>query len=118
MIAKGNKNKRNTKKKNIIIISILSLVLLFSMFFMTDSIRCKNDKDPIFCIHYGTYKDGGSKHFIGLGYNYYKIVNHTYIMGPNNDETCLEENRTFDYVITPWFCDINNAKEQLNKKNK
>ena len=118
MKAKGNENKRNTKKKNIIIISILSFELLFSIFFVTDSIRCKNDKDPIFCIHYGTYKDGGSKHFIGLGYNYYKIVNYTCIMGPNNDETCLEENRTFDYVITPWFCDINNAKEQLNKKNK
>ena len=58
----------------IIIISIISLAILFSIFFVTDSIRCKNDKDPIFCIHYGTYKDGGSKHFIGLGYNYYKIL--------------------------------------------
>ena len=110
------KNNKNTKLKNIIIISILSLAILFSIFFVTDSIRCKNEKEPIFCIHYGSYKDGGSKHFIGLGYNYYKIVNYTYIMGPDNDETCLEESRTFDYVITPWFCDINYAKEKLNKK--
>ena len=37
-------------KKKIIIICLIVFVCLWTTFFVTDSIRCKNDKEPIFCV--------------------------------------------------------------------
>ena len=89
-------------KKKIIICIVITFVLMWTAFFTTDSIRCKNDKKPIFSLRVAQYKDGGSTHYVGLFYNYYRVSQFNY-------ET---EKFTFDYVITPWFYDLDYAKNK------
>ena len=36
--------------------------------FSVDFYRAQNGKSPVFCIHYSTLKDGGTKEYIGFGY--------------------------------------------------
>ena len=51
-------------KKRIVIISILIITIMFC----TDFLCTKLEKKPIFCIKAGSYSDGGSTQYIGLGY--------------------------------------------------
>lgn len=91
-------------KKKIIICIVITFVLMWTAVFTTDSIRCKNNLDPIFSIEVAMYEDGGSIYYVGLFYNYYRVREN-------------EENKDVitDYVITPWFFGLDYAKEKAFK---
>ena len=97
---------------------LISLVVLFFIISITtDSIRAKNNKQPIFAIKAKLYEDGGSKLYIGLFYNVYAI--HEDQVKPewyNEDGTLKEEYKDKQYniykKITPWFVSIDNVKEE------
>lgn len=97
-------------KRKIVVTSILVILVLWLSFFITDSIRCKNNQEPIFCIEIKVYEDGGSVYHIGLFYNYYQIRK----INPEIDrnETCSEDCYLTDYVITPWFFGLDYAKSK------
>lgn len=95
-------------KKKIIICIVITFVLMWTAFFTTDSIRCKNDKEPIFAIEVATYNDGGSKMYIGLFYNYYSLKQLTV----NEVDGNYESDYLIDKVITPWFFLIDHAKDK------
>ena len=94
-------------KKKIIIICVIVFVCLWTTFFVTDSIRCKNDKEPIFCVEVARYDDGGSIKYVGLFYNYYSIKQLTVDEVDGN----YESEYLVDKVITPWFFNIGYAKK-------
>lgn len=94
------------KHLKIIITIIICFLTLWLCMFVTDSIKCKNDQKPCFSIKVAAYKDGGSQKYLGLFYNYYKVVN---IEINIETEAVIKE---VDYVITPWFFDIGYAKEK------
>lgn len=99
------------KRKTILIIVFLVLTI-WSIFFITDSNRCKKDKDPIFCIEGAMYDDGGSKRYIGLFYNYYSLKT----LNPKKTIDNDEPEYLVDKVITPWFFGIDYAKEKAFKE--
>ncbi len=96
------------KNKKIIVV-IFSFVCLWASFFITDSIRCKNDKEPIFCVEVASYDDGGSIKYVGLFYNYYSLKQ----LNVNEVEGNYEPEYLVDKVITPWFFSINYAKKRV-----
>ncbi|MBE6130228.1 MAG: hypothetical protein E7183_00700 [Erysipelotrichaceae bacterium] len=91
-------------KKKIIICIVITFVLMWTVFFTTDSIRCKNNLDPIFSIEVAMYEDGGSIYYVGLFYNYYRVR-----------ENVENKDVITDYVITPWFFGLDYAKEKAFK---
>ena len=94
-------------KKKIIIICLIVFVCLWTTFFVTDSIRCKNDKEPIFCVEVARYNDGGSIKHVGLFYNYYSLK----VLNPEKTEDNDAPEYLTDKVITPWFFSIGYAKK-------
>ena len=57
------------KKGLKIFLGILGGILLLSIVFSAvDYNRVQNGKMPMFCIHYATANDGGTKEYLGLGY--------------------------------------------------
>lgn len=95
-------------KKKIIICIVITFVLMWTAFFTTDSIRCKNDKEPIFAIEVATYDDGGSKKYVGLFYNYYSLKS----LNPDKTIDNNESEYLVDKVITPWFFSVDFAKNK------
>ena len=95
-------------KKKIIISILITFVLVWTVFFTTDSIRCKNDQKPIFCIEAAGYDDGGSVMYVGLFYNYYCLKT----MNPKKTIDNNEPEYLVDKVITPWFFLIDSAKNK------
>ena len=95
-------------KKKIIIVCIITFVCLWTIFFITDSIRCKNDKEPIFCVEVARYDDGGSIKYVGLFYNYYSIKQLITVEVNGN----YESDYLIDKAITPWFFSIDYAKRK------
>ena len=95
-------------KKKIIISILITFVLVWTVFFTTDSIRCKNDQEPIFCIKTSVYNDGGSKKYVGLFYNYYCLKT----LNPNKTNDNNESEYLIDKVITPWFFSIDYAQNK------
>jgi hypothetical protein len=53
-------------------------LIIFYVFIYTDFSLAQEDKAPIFAIHTVTYKDGGTKEYMGLGY---KIIRYSIIEG-------------------------------------
>lgn len=98
-------------RKKIILSIVILFLVLWGIFFVTDNIRCKNDKEPIFCIQTGVYDDGGSKKYIGLFYNYYSLK----VLNPEKTEENNEPEYLVDKVIIPWFFDIKYAKNKAFK---
>ena len=96
-------------KKKIIIICLIVFVCLWTTFFVTDSIRCKNNKEPIFCVEVARYNDGGSIKYVGLFYNYYSIKQLTV----NEVDGNYESEYLVDKVITPWFLALIMRREKL-----
>ena len=91
-------------KKKIIISIVITFVLLWTAFFTADSIRCKNDLEPIFSIEVAMYEDGGSIYYAGLFYNYYRVR-----------KNVEGQDMITDYVITPWFFGLDYAKDKAFK---
>lgn len=92
---------------------VLIIIIIFSLWltcFITDSIRCRYNHEPVFCIEVKKYEDGGSTYYMGLFYNYYRVRE----VNPNVDlnGTCSNDCYLTDYVITPWFCDLEYAKSK------
>lgn len=100
-------------KKKIITIFVLSIIFIFGIFFTTDLIRCKNNKESIFSINVAVYDDGGSSYNIGLFYNYYRVrkINPEIYIG----DSCTNDCYITDYVITPWFFSLDYAKDKAFK---
>ena len=94
-------------KKKIIVICLIVFVCLWTTFFVTDSIRCENDKEPIFCVEVARYDDGGSIKYVGLFYNYYSIKQ----LIVDEVDGNYEAEYLVDEVITPWFFNIGYAKK-------
>ena len=95
-------------KKKTIIICLIVFVCLWTTFFVTDSIRCKNDKEPIFCVEVARYDDGGSIKYVGLFYNYYSIKQ----LIVDEVDGNYESDYLIDKAITPWFFSIDYAKRK------
>lgn len=57
---------------------VLIIILLFILFITVDIVRVHYNSVPIFCITSGTYLDGGTKVYIGLGY---KIIDYNKLDG-------------------------------------
>ncbi len=94
-------------KKKIIIV-IIAFVCLWTSFFVTDSIRCKNDEEPIFCVEVSMYDDGGSVKYIGLFYNFYSLK----VLTVEEIDGYYASEYLVDKVITPWFFSISYAKKR------
>ena len=74
------KYKRMKRISNIIFILILIIMAMIT----TDIVRvAKYDKKPIFVIHTKTYKDGGSKEYMGIGY---KVIDYKQLQGRRDIE--------------------------------
>jgi len=80
-------------KKNIKWI-ILGLIIYFSIV-TVDYLRAQNDQAPIFAIQSVTYKDGGTKVYLGLGY---KVIRYHVIDGRQDTD------------FGTWFITYNNQK--------
>ena len=98
------------KRHKIIITIIICFLTLWTTMFITDYIRCKNDKNPCFSVRVASFEDGGSQQYIGLFYNYYKVVQHKYVYLDGEEPTITKE---VDYVMTPWFFNIDYAKNKV-----
>ena len=107
MKKKEEKKKKMKKKIIIIVTSIVGAVLLLCAMwvtcFVTDLNRCKNNQDPIFSVYIGGFKDGGGAIYVGPFYNYYRVSIY-------DQES---EKFIYYYVITPWFCDLDYAKNSV-----
>lgn len=91
--------KVTLKPSKIGIIFLLIVLGLALIFLIADIIMLEKGNEPIFCICYGQYLDGGTKEYYGLGY---KIIDYEILDG-------------FDgYKVGTWFmsCDdsLNYAK--------
>lgn len=64
-----------SKKEMIFLLSVLGLVLIF---LITDIVMLEKGNEPIFCICYGQYLDGGTKEYYGFGY---KIIDYEVLDG-------------------------------------
>ena len=62
-----------------------------SIFFAIDVYRLTIHKEPIFCINTITYRDGGSKEYLGIGY---KIITYN-------------SNNRQDFEVGTWFLKYN-----------
>lgn len=100
--------KKCKTKHKMVMILIGCLILMWGSFFVTDYIRCKNDQTPIFCVDLALYDDGGSVYYVGLFYNYYRV--RTFNPEIDMNESCSKDCYLTDYVITPWFFDLDYAK--------
>lgn len=56
------------KWSKILRILLCNLVILCVIFFVVDVIRVNGGNEPLFCLLTATYKDGGTRKYLGLGY--------------------------------------------------
>lgn len=80
------------------------LLIIWSVFFITDFSLAKLNKSPIFAIPVVIYKDGGSAEYYGLGYKVIKYVNLTVERGVE----------VIKVDFGTWFMDYNNDLEEQN----
>lgn len=79
-----------SKKEFVFLLVVLGLVLTF---LITDIVMLEKGNEPIFCVSFGQYLDGGTKEYYGLGY---KIIDYNILDG-------------FDgYKLGTWFMTYNN----------
>lgn len=79
------------KKIKTLIISLLIIITIILIFFAIDVYRLTIHKEPIFCINTITYRDGGSKEYLGIGY---KIIKYN-------------SNNRQDFEVGTWFLKYN-----------
>ena len=71
---------------------------LLNLFFVIDYDRAKKQEKPIFCINIATYRDGGTKEYLGLGY---KVIDFHTLEGFD------------DIKIGTWFINYNDFNEEM-----
>lgn len=95
------------KAMKIVGIILSVLVVLGIIFYSIDKNRAREGQKPIFCIKIGTYLDGGTTEYIGLGY---KVIDF------NKMEDIVDN--TMNYYtrvhIGSWFMTYDLAYEQRN----
>jgi len=65
---------------------IIALIAIWSSFFITDFIRAKDNKTPIFAFELEFYSDGGTREYLGLGY---KVIAYAVLpLGDKDDVIC------------------------------
>ena len=79
------------KKIKTLIISLLIIITIILIFFAIDVYRLTIHKEPTFCINTITYRDGGSKEYLGIGY---KIITYN-------------SNNRQDFEVGTWFLKYN-----------
>ena len=91
--------EKKTKKKRVKLRVVLCIACASIVFCIIDSIRATNRKSPIFCLPYSFYKDGGTTHYIGLGYSIFKDVNEDEYWDKNNQDDGFDYQVNFLYFI-------------------
>lgn len=95
------------KVVKIVGIILMVLVVLGIIFYTIDKNRGREGQKPIFCIKIGTYKDGGTTEYIGLGY---KVIdfskNEGFVDNTMNYYTKIH--------IGSWFMTYDSAYKQRN----
>ena len=86
------------KELKILFIVLGIIVVLGAIFFVIDYDRAKKQEKPIFCINIATYRDGGTKEYLGLGY---KVIDFHTLEGFD------------DIKIGTWFMDYNDFNEEM-----
>ena len=80
--------KINLKPSKVEIVFLLIVLVIVVLFLIIDITRVEKGQEPIFCISYGQYLDGGTKEYYGFGY---KIIDYNVLEG-------------FDeYKVGTWF---------------
>lgn len=90
-------------KKGLKIIGIILavIVVIGIVFFAVDYNRVNKKEKPIFCINIATYRDGGSKEYLGLGY---KIIDFHRVGGYMQTK------------IGTWFMDYKDFSDEYEKE--
>lgn len=86
------------KELKILFIVLGIIVVLGAIFFVIDYDRAKKQEKPIFCINIATYRDGGTKEYLGLGY---KVIDFHTLEGFD------------DIKIGTWFISYNDFNEEM-----
>lgn len=86
------------KELKILFIVLGIIVVLGAIFFVIDYDRAKKQEKPIFCINIATYRDGGTKEYLGLGY---KVIDFHTLEGFD------------DIKIGTWFINYNDFNEEM-----
>ena len=76
------------------------IVVLGIVFFAIDYSRVQKQEKPIFCVNIATYRDGGTKEYLGLGY---KVIDFYTLEGYD------------DIKIGTWFMDYNDFEEEMEE---
>ena len=76
------------------------VIILGVVFFVIDYNRVRKQENPIFCINNVTYKDGGTKEYLGLGY---KVIDFNLVNGYD------------DIKIGTWFMKYNDFNSEFKK---
>jgi len=107
--------KKGTK---ISLLVVFIFIIIWVTFFVVDSSRARNDKEPVFAIYTIGYEDGGSKKYTGLFYNVYWLHYFNPLMNSdweNEDGTLKEEYLDKEFItgvkVTPWFYKIDKVKD-------
>jgi len=113
-IIKSPKEKRLKILKTVLIIFVI-----WAIFFVTDFIRAKNQKLPIFASNFGgifTYQDGGTQIYFGLGYQIYDF--NTSVNFPNQPDVPSWDNFYILKIIyfCPWGTSFNEALKKVQKE--
>lgn len=93
-----------TRNKKLLII-LFGFIILWSLFFVTDSIRKDRNQKPIFCIETGAYDDGGSIRYTGLFYTVYYVVD----IDTSNEPPIIY----YGYYMTTWFNSLAKLKDKI-----
>ena len=104
------KYKRTKMIINIVFIVILLIIAMISI----DIVRvAKYDKKPLFAINTKTYKDGGSKAYMGIGY---KVIDYNQLQGRRDIEigtwTLKYNNNPVTIQDIDLAIDLNNDEEK------
>ena len=88
------------KGLKIFLIILCAIVILGIVFFAIDYNRVQKQEKPIFCIKAGTYLDGGTVEYFGIGY---KVIDFHTLAGFD------------DIKIGTWFMDYNDFDEEIKE---
>ncbi len=91
------------KKKKKILIFVSIILCAWLVMISTDVILAERDQMPVFCIKIVEYEDGGSKKFVGLLYQVYRVV--------KLDENNPNQESDYGYHVVPWFYSLDYVKE-------
>lgn len=101
------------KKIKKVLMTLVVLIACITIFAIIDFNRVKNNELPIFCIKKGTFMDGGSTEYIGLGY---KILDYHQMlpMWVHKEVGANQEIYYDDVKIGSWFTSAGEHQEDIS----